>query len=578
MGDEISSVLAHLSIREFAVLKRLDLDFGPGLNVLTGETGAGKSITLDALQAALGERLSTDVLAAAADKALVEAAFDLGNNNRLVEAIAELGFEPEDGLLILSREIAPGQTRCRVNGRMVTLSALQELGTLLVDFHGQHEHQSLLKPASYRRYLDLLLPPEALELREQYSEAWARLQALGEEVESLQTSSRERAQRLDTLGFQVKEIRDANLKLGELEELNSRKSKARHFEKLREATALAWSLLEGDEEAGQALPKIEQAAQELLKAAEWDETLGPLAELVANSAMQLQEATSTVSLYLEELEFDPKELDRLEARLAFLELLQRKYGDTIEAILEYAARAEAELAKLETSAERLAELAAELARAESETFILGEKLASHYHEVGDQLAAAVEERLARLNMKGARFAAGFTPARSGLLVQGPAGPVRLARKGLEEVEFILATDGSGSLKPLTQIASGGEMSRVMLAIKASCAGGEVPVMVFDEIDSGVGGETAHRVADQLEELAHRRQLLVVTHLAQLAARADRHLVVEKEAGLFDQPVVARPVADEARVEEVARMLSGSPESDSALAHAAELLKAKGAAR
>jgi len=355
LGKEVRlALLIQLSIRNFAILKHLDLEFGPHLNVLTGETGAGKSIALDALQAALGERLSTDVLAPGASKAFVEAAFDLSAAPAVAHLAAELGYPPEDDLLVLAREISPGQTRCRLNGRLVPLAVLAEVGEGLVDFHGQHDHQSLLRPASHLLYLERLLPPEDLAVRDAYRNAFERLSQVRRRLSDLRRSEREALKRRDMLTFQLQEIEAADLKPGEDEALKSRRERLRHFEKLQSALHQALLLLEGADELPGALSQLEDASAEIARVRQWDEALAPVADLLETASVHASEALHELSAYADDLDYDPAELERLESRLVLLERLEQKYGDTLEDVLAYAEQARRELDSLEQRQDQLA--------------------------------------------------------------------------------------------------------------------------------------------------------------------------------------------------------------------------------
>jgi DNA repair protein RecN (Recombination protein N) len=595
-------MLAQLSIRNFALIDRLDLEFGDGFNVLTGETGAGKSILIDAITMVLGERGGAEWVRTGAEKALIEAVFELTPSQ--AEALEEW---QEEGLLSLSRELTrSGRSQCRINGRMATAGALREVATHLVDLHGQHEHQSLLSPD---RHVELLetWAGESLQAPTHAARAlYAELQATRRELAELQTDERERARRLDLYQFQIEEIDTASLTPGEEEELAADLSRLANAEKLFAAAASSLaSLSDGDGDRGMsAVDLLARAAHELEAIAALDETLAPAVEGVQTALYAAQDAARALADYREAIEFNPERLAQIQERIDTLRTLKRKYGDTIEEILAYRDKIGAELHTLEHGEERAAELTAEIERLAADL----DQAAASLHEARQAAArkfeAALVAELRDLNMANTEFEVRVDP---------PQPAAEAADRGLAtllgRVEFLISPNPGEPLKPLARIASGGELSRIMLALKSTTVtrgeltppptpprtgegskskraakslpplrfgeGGRgegsthIPTLIFDEIDVGVGGRTAHVLGEKMAALARASQVLCVTHLPQIASLADTHFTVLKSVVGERTIVDVQRLEGEERVEEVARMLGGA--ATTAAQHARELI-------
>ncbi len=570
-------MLTELLIRNLAVIDEVQVPFQNGFNVLTGETGAGKSIIIHALNFLIGGKGDIDLIRTGTDVMVVEAVFDLSRCPQGKEVLGELGLEPEDDTLILSRELSrSGRSRCRVNGRAATVAMLKQIGKTLVDIHGQHEHQSLLEPYNHLRFLDAFGGDELLRLKEQYTSFYRQLIQVERELSELQQSERDRIQRLDLLRYQAEEIDKANLREGEEEELLQERQLLANAEKIVERVNYAVQQLMGDEGALDALGNALQALKEI---AHLDPILSEWQSVLSQAFDTLQEAGFELERYASRIEFDPERLDEVENRLDLIRRLKRKYGDTISAILRYREQIERELQKLETSEERLETLQKEREELRSKLAEAALALSQARKEVAQRLEKTVQSHLKALMMEKAKFkiAIDRIPDPNGLKL--PDGVFAFGRDGIDQVEFLISTNPGEPLKPLAKIASGGEISRTMLALKASLQRThEIPVLVFDEIDVGIGGKTAEAVGEKLREVSRYAQVLCVTHLPQIAALADWHLQVEKVTEGKRTRVIVTPLQFEERVKELARMLSGKQITQASLQHAQELLARVSASR
>jgi DNA repair protein RecN (Recombination protein N) len=556
VAGTIEVMLHALHIENLAIIDRLEVAFEAGFNALTGETGAGKSILIDALNLALGERADISLIRAGAEKLRVNAVFEVPNDPELHALLGELGVEPEDGLLYLSREVhTSGRSIARINGQPVPVSALKALGERLIDMHGQHEHQSLLKPSSHLEFLDRWLGEPALKLRQQVREAVSALRQTERELQEIVAREREREQMLDLYRFQVDEIRAANLQVGEDEQLETEARRLVYAEKLVALAGNAYDALMGEHGA---YDQAASASRNLTDIARIDPSVSPWGEMLESALVQLEEVAHNLRAYAESIEYDPARLEAVIERQELIKRLKRKYGDTIEAVLQYADEAAAKLHALETQTERRAELEAELARLQESAHALCEQLSALRRDGAQRFANAVQTVLRTLAMERAQFTVEVRPK-------------PMDATGADSVEFLFSANPGEPPRPLSKIASGGEMSRVMLALKTVLAdAAPVPTLVFDEIDAGIGGRTAHAVGEQIAQLAQHCQILCVTHLPQIACRANHHLLIEKHTDGAMTRVAVQPLTGEARVQEIARMLAGTP-TETALQHARELL-------
>lgn len=552
-------MLRTLSVRNFAIIDRLDLEFGPGFNVLTGETGAGKSIIMDALNLLLGGRAGAEMVRGGADRATIDAVFDVSGSPELQTLVAELGFDLEDDQLFVSREVAAsGKSTCRLGGRPATVSQLKAVGEWLVDLHGQHEHQSLLAVARHLDMLDDWGGKPVQSLRAEVTAAFQKVQNLRREKAELEKDSRERAHLLDLYQFQVKEIGEARLTIGEDEELQTEHNRVANAQRLAEAALAAATALSG-EDSGGVLESLAATAHALEEAANLDPTLAPMLETLRSAAYELTETERDLVRYQDEIEFDPERLEQIEERLETLRSLKRKYGDSIEEIVAYGAETAAKVATLSNSEERGAQLDVEIGKADKLLRERCARLSTARAKAGKDFQTVTVSELRELALEKARFEVSTT--------QGEP-----TAKGTDRVEFLIATNPGEPLRPLAKVASGGEISRVMLAVKAALARQEaLPTMVFDEIDVGVGGRTSSVIADKMATLAKSAQILCITHLAQIASRGQHHYYIEKQVKGDRTVVTVTPLTPEQRVSEIARMIGGANLSETVLQHAREML-------
>jgi DNA repair protein RecN (Recombination protein N) len=567
-------VLLELRIRNFAIIEELDLPLAPGLNVLTGETGAGKSIIIEALGLLLGDKVDRTVMRSGADRAEVEGVIALDGRTAglLGPLLEEYGLTGDDDEnLILFRELnASGRSVGRVNGRAVNVSLLREIGERLVDIHGQSEHLSLFR---VRNHLDLLdRYADTLALRQEVAAGVARLRALRQEIEQLEQERTRQAERAEVLRFRLDEITTAELRPGEEEDLRLERQRLQNGSRLLEAAERLYALLHGGfESAGRPARPIPEGVADLLNLAgremetlvQMDPSLGAWRDALAALADQVQDLAHAVRAYQDRLDLDPRRLQEVEERIILIRELERKYGPSIDAVLATAQQAQEELASLSTSAERIEELRQEEAALRRELGLLGGTLSARRQEASTRLAAAVEEAMADLNMAGTTFAVQIERSESegGLEVEGelpfPAGCYAFDASGIDHVEFLISPNPGEEVRPLARIASGGESSRLLLAVKSILSAADAtPILIFDEIDVGVGGRSGYVVGEKLWELSHHHQVIGITHLPQIAAYAEAHFSIGKEVRAGRTLTRAERLEGAALIEELAVMLGG----------------------
>lgn len=558
MTDYKPIMLLDLHVENFALIDKLDLEFGPGLTVLTGETGAGKSIVVDAINTLLGERIGADIVRQGAGKALAEGAFDIGGNTGLKASMTQQGIPAEEALIVSRDVSAQGKGQCRVNGRLSTLGALRELTELLADVHGQHEHQLLLSSSWQLAYLDGYAGQNLAEIKRNYLEAWKSLQLVAGECERLSVGARERERTADLYRYQVSEIEKAGLVEGEDETLRAEALRLANIEKLFVAAQTSYRLLSGEDTPG-ASDLMSSAVKALEVAAAYDASLTGHIQTLTECMIGLEETISALRDWRESLEVSPGRIDEVQSRLELIKSLKSKYGATISDILTYGEETAEQLELLENSDERKAELEQQRELLSEKAEELAGELTRLRRAAVSPLKAQVEVELHDLGMTAGCFDVHIE--------ETPPGA-----HGRERVEFLFSANAGEPPRPLSKVASGGEASRAMLALKTVLSSADpVPTLVFDEIDAGIGGRTAAVVGEKLKTLADGRQVLCVTHLAQIAKFADNHLCVEKEENEGRTLVRVRYLNPEERVIELARMLAGDRESETALEHARELL-------
>lgn len=548
-------MLELLHIENIAIIEAADIEFAPGFNALTGETGAGKSIVIDSLSAVLGQRTSRELIRTGADKAFVSAAF----SGMAPELTEELGIQPEaDGTLLLQREIqTDGKNVCRVNGRPVTVGQLRALGARLLNIHGQHDGQQLLDEEQHIVYLDSFGRVESLAIT--YAEKYKNFTDIRRQIGALQMDEAEKARRVDTLQYQIEELRRAKLTPGEEEELTARRGMLRNAEKFLDAVAGADYALNGDDSGGGALSALRQAQDALGGVRHLDDAFGQLYERLGEAYSEVYDIAATVEDKRGELDVSPGELDRVESRMDLLYRLKKKYGATVEDMLDYQARCEAELAQIEDAGDTLARLEQALSKAEKEARQAAQALSDARKAAADRLTAQILTELQQLDMGKIRFAVDFA--------EKP-----LDSDGMDTVRFLMSANVGEELRPIHKIASGGELARIMLAMKNVLSEQDhVGTMVFDEVDTGVSGRAAQKVAEKMARISRRKQVLCVTHLPQLAAMADTHFSVEKGERGGRTYTEVRRLDREQRRQELARLTGGSHVSQTMLDGAEELL-------
>jgi DNA repair protein RecN (Recombination protein N) len=549
-------MLTELIIRNFAIIDRLQVAFGPGFNVLTGETGAGKSIIIDAVGLLLGDRARPDLIRTGEEEATVEAVVDLVARPELQQAVEAAGFEAGDELVLRRVVARSGKNRIYVNGSLATLAQLQPLTAQLVTIYGQHEHQSLQRSDTHLGLLDRFAGLD--EALEHYQGLYRRLRELDEHLRCLETAERERQQRLDQLSFQRKEIAEANLRPGEDEDLAAERLLLQHAERLTAATEGGYETLYAAE--GAVCEKLGVVAAELEGLAKIAPPLGLLAEAVRNSLYSLEDVAAQLRDHARHTAFEPGRQQEVEGRLALLASLKRKYAPSLPEILAYLARIEGEIEELSDLDAARGGLQKQRAEGENLLRQAGQDLSSRRQAAACQLQSAVEVELQALAMPRARFEVRF------LSLDEPGA------RGLERGEFFFSANPGEEAKPLVRIASGGELSRLMLALKRAAPEGEaIPTLVFDEVDAGIGGVAATAVGEKLQAVARTLQVLCVTHLPQVAAFADRHYRVEKQEDGGRTRTVLVLLEGEERVREMARMLGGARITERTLEHAREMI-------
>lgn len=548
-------MLELLHIENIAIIEAADIEFAPGFNALTGETGAGKSIVIDSLSAVLGQRTSRELIRTGAEKAFVSAAF----SGMAPELTEELGIQPEaDGTLLLQREIqTDGKNVCRVNGRPVTVGQLRALGARLLNIHGQHDGQQLLDEEQHIVYLDSFGRVESLAIT--YAEKYKNFTDIRRQIGALQMDEAEKARRVDTLQYQIEELRRAKLTPGEEEELTARRGMLRNAEKFLDAVAGADYALNGDDSGGGALSALRQAQDALSGVRHLDDAFGQLYERLGEAYSEVYDIAATVEDKRGELDVSPGELDRVESRMDLLYRLKKKYGATVEDMLDYQARCEAELAQIEDAGDTLVRLEQALSKAEKEARQAAQALSDARKAAADRLTAQILAELQQLDMGKIRFAVDFA--------EKP-----LDSDGMDTVRFLMSANVGEELRPIHKIASGGELARIMLAVKNVLSEQDhVGTMVFDEVDTGVSGRAAQKVAEKMARISRRKQVLCVTHLPQLAAMADTHFSVEKGERGGRTYTEVRRLDREQRRRELARLTGGSHVSQTMLDGAEELL-------
>ncbi len=551
-------MLSLLHIENIAIIESADIAFDRGFNVLTGETGAGKSIVIDAISAVLGQRTSRELIRTGAKSALVTAVF---SELPKLQWLEDSGF-PQGEELLLQREITgEGRNVCRLDGRPLTVAQLRQLGRQLLDIHGQHDGQQLLDPACHLGYLDGFGRTQAL--LEDYRKAYQAVSALRKEIAGLEMDEAERSRRVDTLEYQIRELERAELRSGEDEELDQRRQLLRSAGKLMEAVQEAEYALSGSEDSQGACDLISEAEGAVRSVSGLASQLEGLAEKLAALRCDADDAAELVRDLGRDMDFSPGELDQIESRLDVIYRLKKKYGPTVDEMMEYLERCRQELEQIEFADDTIARLNKELEQARKEARRRGERLRAARKEAAQTLQRRVQEELRQLDMPKVRFETEFSEwdAEDGM-----------ESSGLDRVQFLMSANVGEALKPIQKVASGGELARIMLALKNVLAEDDgIGSLVFDEVDTGVSGRAAQKVAEKMAAIAGSKQVLCVTHLPQIAAMADAHFSVEKGEQNGRTYTRVERLDQAGREEELSRLIGGGAVTESLRRSAAELL-------
>lgn len=561
-------MLAELRIENFAIIEKLNLSFNQGLTVITGETGAGKSIIIDAISLLIGGRGSSEYVRYGTDQAEIEALFEVPGNfqeHSVFHALEDLGIPTEEDTVIIRRTIQKsGKSVCRVNGRLVTLTQMREIGQMLIDVHGQHEHQELMVSDLHIKLLDRFGGEALLKVRNVYSETYEEATSLQKDLLKWSKNEQEMAQRLDLLSFQLEEIESAQLEPKEEEELLEERMRFANFEKLFNGLNLAYSCLNDD---SRGLDSMREALSEMEQVSGLDPDLDVIYENFSNSFYIIEENAHALRNYIDTLEFDPSRVDLVEARLDEIFQLKRKYGRTVQDVLDYYQNIKQEHDQIKNHDLTIEDLEKQMQQKINKLNKLGDQLSRLRAEVAVQLEAAINRELKDLYMEKATFKVEQTPQAVNDDIKS------FSRQGKERVEFLISTNPGEPLKQLTKIASGGELSRIMLAIKSHFkAFSGTTSIIFDEVDTGVSGRVAQAMAEKIYTLSKGSQVFCITHLPQVASMADTHLYISKEVTDNRTSTRVNELQEDEQVSELARMISGVEMTDLTKQHAKELLE------
>ena len=565
-------MLQELRIQNLAIIDKLEIDFSNGLNVMTGETGAGKSIIVDALELVLGGRASAELIRTNADEAVVEAGFDIEGNNKIADLISSFGIENDDSRVIIKRIVSrAGKNRIYINNSLTNLSTLSAIGDELVDIHGQHEHQSLLKTDKHIDILDAFgsagYDKKIYELRRDVEGCYNKLRTLKERLSELENREKNRIKEEEFLRYQIREIEEAALNSKEDEELLSKKSVAANAGKLASLSNSAYEgLYEADASVIKELSKILNEDKEISKI---DNRVEETVKLCESAVFQLEESADFLRGYKEKIEFDADEFAKIDDRLDLINRLKKKYGSTIEDILQSLEEAKKRLQAMEKLNEDIGDIKAGIDKEKKDASILSMELSKKREKVAKDIEKKVEAELSDLNMKKTRFVVKMWKESGSDTEDG----FSLTSKGIDKIEFLISANLGEEPKSLSKIASGGELSRIMLALKAILADADsVPTLVFDEVDAGIGGGVAETVGERLKRIAKGHQVFCITHLPQIAGYADSHYFVEKKAEGSRTITKVVKLKEDGRVKELARMLGGKKITETTLKHAEEMLR------
>ncbi len=540
-------MLEHLHIKNVALITESEIDFQNGLNIISGETGAGKSMVIDSLNFALGERTSSNFLRKGEKMALVEAVFSVKDKS-IFKRLEENGISiEEDGAILLTRTMnQSGKTICRINGNIVTVGMMKECAEGLLDIHGQHNHQSLLNTAKHIQILDRFCGKELEQAKQDFEVTYKTYKELQKNLEKLLGDEQQRARKIDLLQFQVEEIAQAKLRAAEEEELLETKKRLINAEKIKNLTENSLCLLyHGTEIQSSSIDQLSKALQDIADLTKYDEKVTPIYEALSSVYAQLDDAVRDLKHYSDTILEEPEELENIEERIQLIYHLKKKYGNSVKEILQFYQDATEELDFLSNSEEMVQQLNQKKKKIEQELFQKAENLSNIRKKKAQEIQKEIERQLWDLEMKYGRFMISIEDKKE------------MTHNGKDKVEFLISANAGEELKPLTKIASGGEMSRVMLALKTVLAKADnIEVFIFDEIDTGVSGRTAQKVAEKMAFIAKTHQIICITHLPQIAAMADHHLLIEKNSEEQKTITTVTALDKEKSVSEIARLIGG----------------------
>jgi len=549
-------MLQNLHVKNLALIDEIEVEFGDGLNILTGETGAGKSIILGSVNLALGGRYTKDILRQGAEYGFVELTFQVENEHQIRE-LRELDIYPEDGTVVLSRRLMEKRSISRINGETVPIALLKEAASILIDIHGQHEHQSLLYKKNHLGIVDAFARETASDVKQKVLEAYKAYKACEKELDEMETDEAQRAKELSFLKFETGEIREADLKTGEDEDLEELYRRIVNSKRIAECVSEAYLYTsEGNDSASENLSRAIRAVSEIV---EYDERASQMYDQLVEIDSLLNDFNRELADYADECEFSDEEFHDTEERLNEINHLKTKYGNTIEEILAYCAAQEKRLAALEDYDHYIEELRTKAEKSEEELRKQAKKLSAIRRKQAKVLSKSIEDGLKDLNFENVQFEIGFAETKG------------YTAEGMDDVEFMISLNPGQPLKPLASVASGGELSRIMLAIKTVMASrDEIETLIFDEIDVGISGRTAQKVSEKMAVIGKGHQVICITHLAQIAAMADRHYLIEKASSKGDTRTDIRRLDENESVRELARILGGAKITDTVLKSAVEM--------
>ncbi|WP_062198489.1 DNA repair protein RecN [Massilibacterium senegalense] len=564
-------MLLELSIKNFAIIHQLTLSFEKGMTVLTGETGAGKSIIIDAIGLLAGGRGSFEYVRYGAKKAEIEGLFFVQEEHRALQICKQYGIDAEENTIILRRDISDsGKSICRINGKMVTIAILREVGQSLIDIHGQHEHQDLMQPERHLFLLDEYAKDILSGALEEYRQLFERYQKLTRRLMQLNENEQQVAQRIDLLQYQLEEIKKADLVPNEDEALFHEKSRLANYEKIFEGIHDAYNALYGD---NRGLDWLSHAMSQLESISTMDEKFQQWYEQISNHYFIVEELTYTLRNELDTLEFDPNRLNVIESRLNEVNQLKRKYGESVAKILEYAAKIEDELDTLLHREEHVSRAQEECQEVAQDLILEAKNLTERRQQAAQQLIEDITQELKDLYMDKTRFDIRFEKVEATTkdpVIDGEH--VHFTRNGIDRCEFLLSTNPGEPLKELAKVASGGELSRIMLALKSILSKNQgTTSIIFDEVDTGVSGRVAQSIAEKMYQLANGSQVLCITHLPQVAAMSDVHLYISKQEEKGRTKTKVQPLVEDEKIKEIGRMISGVEMTELTKQHAKELL-------